>query len=118
MTQNSSNAETETPVEPIEDSIDLNTALMLYKNVTSEVCAIASNMSRNAIARVFCTLVRNLDNGPETFKDADEQKLYNLTKLLERSKEVIRTDLKQKLQEGEIQDDISPELKEKLIKEL
>lgn len=112
-------AEKTTPVA--DGEVDVTSALLIYRNLqisTNELLQefTASHKDNVTMSKVFKALLGDLTYDADKFKNKKAAKLYQLSFAILKAKEVLKNDMKQKLQEGV--DGVSDEVKAKLLKEI
>lgn len=122
-------------------AMDIDTALLLYKNLqyslTNELDQLISpfvynqkgqrTKSKNQgkrmndlmiLSTVLKASLRDIESNPDQFQTEKAKNLYGSLMAVNKAKEVIKADLKAKLLGDDGPDNVSSELKDKLIKEL
>lgn len=129
--------EADTPRGPMT----IDEALMLYKNLqlalSQEIDFLLSpfnytgdgkrskNKSQSKrltdlaiAAKVVKSVLRDIEPNPDQFDTDKARNLYGSMLIVFKAKEVIKSDLKSKIMSGDLPDNVSQELKDKLMKDL
>lgn len=100
---------------------EVTTALVIYRNLqitTNELLQefAVSHKDNVTMAKVFKAVINDLAYDPDKFQNKKAAKLYQLCFAILKAKEVLKSDMKQKLTEGV--DGVSDELKQQLLREM
>lgn len=107
--------------QQITETDEVTTALVVYKNLQLTVNDLtqqfsASHLDNVTLGKVFRAVIGDLTYDGKKFSNKKAAKLYQASFAVLKAKEVLRNDMKNKLNSGEVE--ISAESKEQLLKEL